>query len=62
MAHHEFTTPVSETQVRALAVDDTVSLTGTLYGIRDATQIALFDRGRTRLTSRVTPSSTRRPT
>jgi len=46
MAHHEFTTPVTEAQVRALAVDDTVTLHGTLYGIRDATQIALFDRGR----------------
>lgn len=47
MAHHEFTTPVTEGQVRALRVDDTVTLRGTLYGIRDATQIAMFDRGRT---------------
>ena len=47
MAHHEFTTPVTEAQVRALKVDDTVTLHGTLYGIRDATQIAMFDRGRT---------------
>ena len=46
MAHHEFTTPVTEGQVRALRVDDTVTLRGTLYGIRDATQIAMFDRGR----------------
>jgi len=46
MSHHEFATPVSEAQVRALVVDDTVTLQGTLYGIRDATQIALFDRGR----------------
>ena len=47
MAHFELTTPVTETQVRALAMGDTVTLAGTLYGIRDATQIALFDRGRT---------------
>ena len=47
MAHHELTTPVTEGQVRALRVDDTVTLHGTLYGIRDATQIAMFDRGRT---------------
>ena len=47
MAHYDFTTPVTEAQVRALAVNDTVTLNGTLYGIRDATQIALFDRGRT---------------
>jgi L(+)-tartrate dehydratase beta subunit len=47
MAHHDFTMPISEAQARALRVDDTVTLNGTLYGIRDATQIHLFDRGRT---------------
>jgi L(+)-tartrate dehydratase beta subunit len=47
MAHHEFSMPVSEAQVRALRVNDTVTLNGTLYGIRDATQIHMFDRGRT---------------
>jgi L(+)-tartrate dehydratase beta subunit len=46
MAHHELTTPITEAQVRALHIDDTVRLQGTLYGIRDATQIAMFDRGR----------------
>ena len=46
MAHHDFNMPVSEAQVRALRVDDTVTLNGTLFGIRDATQIHLFDRGR----------------
>jgi L(+)-tartrate dehydratase beta subunit len=46
MTHHELTTPVTEAQVRALHVDDTVTLQGVLFGIRDATQIALFDRGR----------------
>lgn len=47
MAHHELTTPVTEAQVRALRVNDTVTLQQTLYGIRDATQIHMFDRGRT---------------
>ena len=47
MAHFDLTLPVTEAQVRALAIDDTVTLQGALYGIRDATQIALFDRGRT---------------
>ncbi len=47
MAHYELTLPVTEAQVRALVVDDTVTLHGTLFGIRDATQIALFDRERT---------------
>ena len=46
MAHHEFTMPVSEEQVRALRVNDTVTIEGTLFGIRDANQIALFDQGR----------------
>ena len=47
MAHHELSTPVTEAQVRALRVNDTVTLHGTLFGIRDATQIHMFDRGRT---------------
>jgi L(+)-tartrate dehydratase beta subunit len=46
MAHHELTPPISEAQARALRVNDTVTLAGTLYGIRDATQIHMFDRGR----------------
>ena len=47
MAHHNFEMPVTEAQVRALRVNDTVTLQTTLFGIRDATQIHLFDRGRT---------------
>jgi L(+)-tartrate dehydratase beta subunit len=46
VAHHGLTTPVTEAQVRALRINDTVTLNGSLYGIRDATQIHLFDRGR----------------
>jgi len=46
MAHHEFSMPMSEAQARGLRVEDTVTLNGTLYGIRDATQIHMFDRGR----------------
>src|SRR5436190_2592663 len=46
MAHYDFSPPLSEAQVRALRVNDTVTLNGTLYGIRDATQIHMFDRGR----------------
>ena len=46
MAHHVLTPPITEAQVRALRVNDTVSLEGTLFGIRDANQIALFDQGR----------------
>src|SRR5512145_506740 len=46
MAHHDLTTPISEEVARKLQVGDTVSLRGTLYGIRDATQIHMFDRGR----------------
>jgi L(+)-tartrate dehydratase beta subunit len=46
MAHFDFQMPVTEEQVRKLRVNDTVTLFGTLYGIRDATQIHMFDRGR----------------
>ena len=46
MAHYDFTMPVSEADARKLRVEDTVTLNGTLYGIRDATQIHMFDRGR----------------
>ena len=47
MAHHELALPIDEAQARALRVDDTVTLQHTLFGIRDATQIHMFDRGRT---------------
>lgn len=46
MAHHDFSMPISDARARLLRVDDTVTLNGTLYGIRDATQIHMFDRGR----------------
>jgi L(+)-tartrate dehydratase beta subunit len=46
MAHYDFHMPVTEAQVRALTVGDTVTLNGALFGIRDATQIHMFDRGR----------------
>jgi len=46
VVHHDFRMPASEQQVRALRVNDTVTLDGTLFGIRDATQIHMFDRGR----------------
>ena len=46
MPHYDITTPATEAQIRALVIGDTVTLHGTLYGIRDATQIAIFDRGR----------------
>jgi L(+)-tartrate dehydratase beta subunit len=47
MAHYALSTPVDESQIRRLRVNDTVTLQHTLFGIRDATQIAMFDRGRT---------------
>lgn len=47
MAHHDLEMPVTEAQVRALRVNDTVTLQRRLFGIRDATQIHMFDRGRT---------------
>jgi L(+)-tartrate dehydratase beta subunit len=47
MAHYALDMPVNDAQVRALKVGDTVTLEKTLFGIRDATLIAMFDRGRT---------------
>jgi L(+)-tartrate dehydratase beta subunit len=47
MAHHVLEMPIDEAQARALKVGDTVTLEKTLFGIRDATLIAMFDRGRT---------------
>jgi L(+)-tartrate dehydratase beta subunit len=46
VSHYDLNMPVTEEQVRKLRVNDTVTLNGTLYGIRDATQIHMFDRGR----------------
>jgi L(+)-tartrate dehydratase beta subunit len=46
MAHHVIRMPCDEAAVRALRVGDTVTLEDWLFGIRDATQIAMFDRGR----------------
>ena len=39
--------PITEHQARALRANDTVTLQKTLFGLRDATLIHLFDRGRT---------------
>jgi L(+)-tartrate dehydratase beta subunit len=47
MAHYELHMPVTGEQVRQLRINDTVTLHDTLYGIRDATQIHMFDHGRT---------------
>ena len=46
MAHYDFNMPIAEAQARALKVNDTVTLNGTLFGIRDATYIHMFDKGR----------------
>lgn len=46
MAHYDFNMPISEADARNLRVNDTVTLNETLYGIRDATLIHMFDKGR----------------
>ncbi len=46
MAHYELNLPLDEASVRQLRVNDTVTLHGTLFGIRDASYIAMFDRQR----------------
>ncbi len=42
---YRFTPPLDEAQVRALRVGDSVTLDGTVYGLRDATLIRMFDQG-----------------
>jgi L(+)-tartrate dehydratase beta subunit len=46
MTHHTLHMPITEEQVRALRIGDTVTLEDLLFGIRDATQIHMFDHGR----------------
>lgn len=42
---HRLTPPLTEAQVGALRVGDSVTLDGTVYGLRDATLIRMFDQG-----------------
>jgi len=44
MEHH-IQLPTTEDLMRSLTVQDTVFISGPLFGIRDATQIRIFDRG-----------------
>ncbi|MDR4305402.1 fumarate hydratase C-terminal domain-containing protein [Chelatococcus sambhunathii] len=46
MAHHVLDMPIDAAKVRELQIGDTVTLRKTLFGIRDATLIHMFDRGR----------------
>jgi L(+)-tartrate dehydratase beta subunit len=46
MAHHTLHMPCTEADIRTLRVGDHVTLQDTLFGIRDATQIHMFDHGR----------------
>ena len=45
MAHHEIRFPTDEATVRELRAGDTVTIQGHIVGIRDATQIRIFDHG-----------------
>jgi L(+)-tartrate dehydratase beta subunit len=46
MTHHVLEMPISVEQVRELRIGDTITLEKTLFGIRDATLIHMFDHGR----------------
>jgi len=46
MTHQQIALPTTEEEIRALRIGDQVTLQDTLFGIRDATLIHLFDRGR----------------
>ena len=45
MAHHELSFPTDVEAVRALRAGDTLTIQGHIVGIRDATQIRIFDQG-----------------
>src|SRR6185295_6605852 len=45
MSHHEVTFPTDEATVRGFEAGDTVTIQGEIVGIRDATQIRIFDQG-----------------
>src|SRR6188474_1574616 len=45
MAHYKWRTPLSEADIRQLKLEDTVTIDGIIFGIRDATQIRIFDEG-----------------
>src|SRR5262249_38036438 len=42
---HRIQLPTIESVMRAVRAGDTVFISGPLFGIRDATQIRIFDRG-----------------
>ncbi len=44
MANYHLQTPFSEADIRQLQVGDVVNFDGTLFGIRDLTQIYMFDQ------------------
>ncbi|MEA2944585.1 MAG: L(+)-tartrate dehydratase beta subunit, partial [Bradyrhizobium sp.] len=46
MTHHILEMPITPERARELKVGDSVTLEKTLYGIRDATLIHMFDRDR----------------
>ena len=45
MAEIRLQTPLTESDVRQLKLEDTVYINGHIFGIRDATQIRIFDEG-----------------
>jgi L(+)-tartrate dehydratase beta subunit len=45
MAEIHLKTPLTESDVRKLQIEDTVFIDGHVFGIRDATQIRMFDEG-----------------
>lgn len=45
MADYVLNPPLTEADVRKLQLEDSVLINGTIFGIRDATQIRMFDEG-----------------
>jgi L(+)-tartrate dehydratase beta subunit len=45
MAEHKLTFPATEDEIRKLRAGDLVTVDGHILGIRDRTQIRIFDQG-----------------
>jgi L(+)-tartrate dehydratase beta subunit len=46
LSHVNLIPPLQEESIRKLRIGDSVTITGIVFGIRDATQIRIFDQGR----------------
>ena len=54
MTHHGSTSLFSRADILSLRIHDTVTMNGCIFGIRDVTEIRIFDENNTRLWTSMT--------